>query len=60
MAEKVREEEKASEKRQKKREAKEADEVEVAPGVNVGSLRSFRVALVEPTQGLPKQHRLCR
>ena len=35
----VRKEEKASENRQRKREVEEADKVEVAPGVNVVSLR---------------------
>ena len=38
----VREEENASNQRQKKREAEEADKVEVAPGVTVASLRRFR------------------
>ena len=37
----VREEENASNQRQKKREAEEADKVEVAPGVTVASLRRF-------------------
>ena len=47
--------------RQKKREAEEADKVEVAPGVTVASLRRFRTALIGPTQGLPnKRRRLCR
>ena len=46
--------------RQKKREAEEADKVEVAPGVTVASLRRFRAALIGPTQGLPKRRRLCR
>ena len=55
----VKEEEKASNQRQKKREAKEADKVEVAPGVTKASLICFRVALIGPTQGLPKRHRLC-
>ena len=55
----VKEEEKASEHRQRKREAKEADKVEVAPGVTVASLRRFRVALAGPTQGLSKRRRLC-
>ena len=45
---------------QKKREAEEADKVEVAPGVTVASLRRFRAALIGPTQGLPKRRRLCR
>ena len=61
------EEENAPNQRQKKREAEEADkvEVEVAPGVTVVSvvarLRRFRLALTGPkTQGLPKRRRLCR
>ena len=53
MAAWVKEEEKASEHWQRKREAEEADQVEVAPGVTVASLRRFRAALIEPTQGLP-------
>ena len=53
----AREKEKASENRQRKREA---DKVEVAPGVTVVSLRRFRAALIGPTQGLPKRRRLCR
>ena len=56
----VREEEKASGHRQRKREAEEADQGEVAPGVTVASLRHFRAALVGPTLGLPKRRRLCR
>ena len=60
MAARVKEEEKASEyRRQRKRKAKEADKVEVAPGVTVESLRRFRAALIGPTQGLPKRRRLC-
>ena len=59
MAAWVREEENASNQRQKKREAEEADKVEVAPGVTVASLRRFRTALIGPTQGLPKRRRLC-
>ena len=50
MAAWVREEENASNQRQKKREAEEADKVEVAPGVTVASLRRFRTALM----GQPK------
>ena len=53
----VREEENTSKNGQKKREAEEADNVEVAPGVSVGSLRRFRTALIGPTQGLPERHR---
>ena len=60
MAAWVKEEENASNQRQKKREAKEADKVEVAPGVTVASLTRFRAALIGPTQGLPKRRRLCR
>ena len=56
----VKEEENESSLRQKKREADEADKVEVAPGVTVASLRSFRAALTGPTQGLTKRRRLCR
>ena len=37
------------EHRQGKREAEEADKVEVAPGATVASLRRFRAALIEPT-----------
>ena len=54
MAAWVKEEEKASQHRQKQREAEETDEVDVAPGVTVAGLRRFRAALIEPTQGLPK------
>ena len=54
-------EENASDQRQKKRGAEEADKVEVAPGVTVASLGRFRTALVGPTQGPPtKRRRLCR
>ena len=60
MAAWVREEENASNQRQKKRDAEEADKVEVAPGVTVASLRRFRTALIGPTQGLPKRRRLYR
>ena len=59
MAAWVREDENASNQRQKKRDAEEADKVEVAPGVTVASLRRFRTALIGPTQGLPKRRRLC-
>ena len=59
MAAWVREEENASNQRQKKRDAEEADKVEVAPGVTVASLRRFRTALIGPTQGLPKRRQLC-
>ena len=60
MAAWVKKEENASDQRQKKREAEEADKVEVAPGVTVASLRRFRAALIGPTQGLTKRRRLCR
>ena len=53
----VREENKASENLQSKREAEEADKVEVAFWVTLGCLRRFRTTLVGPTQGLPKQQR---
>ena len=44
----------------REREAEEMGEVEVAPGVTVGSLRLFRVALMDqPSQGLRKRRRLC-
>ena len=59
MAVWVKEEEKASEHRQRKREVEEADKVEVAPGVTVASLRRFRAALLGPAQGIPKRRRLC-
>ena len=59
MAAWVKEEEKASEPRQRKREVEEADKVEAAPGVTVASLGRFRAALAGPTQGLPKRRRLC-
>ena len=49
---------KASENRQRKREPEEADKVEVAPGVTVGSLRRFRAASLESTQELLKRLRL--
>ena len=60
MAAWVKEVENASKQRQKKREAQEANKVEVAPGVTIASLRRFRTALIGPTQGLPKRRRLCR
>ena len=54
MAAWVKEEENVSRHRQGKREAEEADKVEVAPGVTVASLRRFRAALIGPTHGLRK------
>ena len=59
MAAWVKGQENASNQRQKKREAKEADKVDVAPGMTVASLRRFRSALIGPTQGLSKRRRLC-
>ena len=53
-------EEKASVHRQRKREAEEADKVEVAHGVTAASSRRFGAALIGPTQGLPKRRRLYR
>ena len=55
MAAWVKKEENASKHRQRKREAEEADKVEVARGVTVASSRRFRAALIRPTQGLPKR-----
>ena len=60
MAAWVKEDENASKQRQKKREAQEANKVEVALGVTSASLRHFRAALIGPTQGLLKRRRLCR
>ena len=55
----VKEEEKTSEHRQRKREAEEADKAVVVPGVTVASLRRFQAALIEPTLRLSKRRRLC-
>ena len=55
----MKEEENASQYRQRKREAEEADKVAVAPGVTVASLRHFRAASIGPTQELPKRRPLC-
>ena len=60
MAAWVKEEVKASEHRQRKSEAEEADKVEVIPGMTVASLRRVKAASIGPTQGLPKRRRLCR
>ena len=60
MATWAREEEKASENQKRKREAEEADKVEVAPGAAVENLSRFRTALIGLTQEPPKRHRLCR
>ena len=46
----VRGEEKAPETRQRQREAKNVDEVEVVPEVTAGSLRASRTVLIGPTQ----------
>ena len=59
MAAWVKEEKHTSEHRQRKREAEEADKVEVASGVIIASLRHFKAALIGPTQGFPKWRRLC-
>ena len=48
----VSEDEEACENRQRKREAEDANKVEVAPGVTVASLRRLRATLIRPTQGL--------
>ena len=60
MAAWVKEEESASKHRQRKREADEANKVEVAPRVTVASSRRFLAAFIGPTQGFPKRRRLCR
>ena len=60
MAAWVKEGENASSHWQKKREAEDADKVEVAPGVTVANLKRFRAALIGPTQGFTKRRRLCR
>ena len=54
----VREEEKTSENRQRRREAEEAHKVKVASRVTIASLRCFRAALIGRTQELPKRRRL--
>ena len=48
MAALAKEEKKAPEHRQSKREAEKVDKFEVAPGVTVASLRRSRAALIEP------------
>ena len=45
----LREEEKAPENRQRKKEAKEVDKIEVTPGETVASVRRFKAALTGPT-----------
>lgn len=47
MAAAVREEENVSDKQQSRRKAEEADKVEVAPGVSIGSLRYSEPRLLE-------------
>ena len=44
----------------RKGEVEEADKIEVAPAVTVGSSIRFRAALIETSQGLPKRYRLRR
>ena len=44
----------------RKGEVEEADKIELAPSVTVGSLRRFRTALIGSAQGLPKRHQLHR
>ena len=46
MAARVRGQEKAPKRQERKRGAEEANKVEVAPGVTVASLRRLRVALI--------------
>ena len=53
MAPSVREDENASENQQRKREAEDADEVEVAPRVITPSLSRLRAALIGPTARTP-------
>ena len=48
----VKEEEKPPENRQRKRDAEEADKIDVAPGTIIGGLRRFRAALIGRTPGL--------
>ena len=54
----VREEERASEKWQKKRKIEKAYKVEVALGETVTNLGCFRTALIGPTHTLTMWHRL--
>ena len=56
----VKGEKKASETRRRKRVGEEADKVEVAPSVAVGSLKRFNADLVGSAQGCPKCRRLHR
>ena len=50
MAAWVKEDDKASEHRQRKRDADEADRVQVVHGVTAASLRRFRAAPIGPIQ----------
>ena len=54
MAVWVREDEKASENRQRRREAEEADKVVVAPGANSGTLGRFRAGLIDRLSVTPE------
>ena len=58
MAAWVREEENATETRQRKREAEEAEKDETSRGVTVESLRRPRAALIRLIQGLPERRPL--
>ena len=58
MAAWVRKEEKASENRQRKREAEQTDKVEVVLGMTVASLRCLKASLIGPTLELPNWRRL--
>ena len=44
----------------RKGDVEEADKIELASSVTVGSLRRFRTALIGSAQGLPKRHQLHR
>ena len=60
LEDRVREEEMASENRQRKREREETNKVKLTPGATGASLRRVRATLIGPTQGLPERRRLCR
>ena len=49
----VREEEKACENRQRKRETEEVNKVKVAPGVTLGTLGRFRAVLIDRLKDSP-------
>ena len=57
MAAWAKEEEKASQHRQSKRDVEGLDRVEAAPGLTVASLRRLKAALIEPAQRLPQDKR---